>query len=63
MEKEHNEIVEEVVRRLAEKNLYIKPENYKWKVTKVGFLEIVIGPEGIRIKKEKVKDVLNWPTL
>ena len=28
-EKEHNEVVEEVVRRLAENDLYIKPEKCK----------------------------------
>ena len=29
MEKEHNKIVEDVIRRLAENDLYIKPEKYK----------------------------------
>ena len=33
--KEHDEIVE-VVKRLAENDLYIKPEKYKWKVREVG---------------------------
>jgi len=28
----------------------------------VGFLGIVMGPEGIKIKEEKVKRVLDWPT-
>ena len=28
-EKEHDKIVEEVVRWLAENNLYVKPEKYK----------------------------------
>ena len=28
-EEEHDEIVEEVVKRLAENDLYIKPEKYK----------------------------------
>ena len=32
MEEEHNEIVAEVIRRLEENNLYVKPEKYKWKV-------------------------------
>ena len=27
----------------------------------VGFLEVVIGAEGIKMEKEKVKDVLDWP--
>ena len=29
----------------------------------MGFLEVVIGPKGIKIEKEKVKGVLEWPTL
>jgi len=29
MEEGHNELVKEVVRRLVENNLYIKPEKYK----------------------------------
>ena len=28
----------------------------------VGFLGVVIGPEGIRIEEEKVKGVLDWLT-
>ena len=28
-EKKHNKVVEEIVKRLAEKALYIKPEKYK----------------------------------
>ena len=29
----------------------------------VEFLGVVIGPEGIKMEKEKVKGVLEWPTL
>ena len=31
-EEEHDEIVEEVLKRLEENNLYIKPEKCMWKV-------------------------------
>jgi len=34
----YDELVEEVVKRLAENNLYIKPEKCKWKIKEVGFL-------------------------
>ena len=60
-EEGHDELVE-VVRRLAENNLYVKPKKCKWKVKKVGFLGVVIGPEGIKMKEEKVKGVLDWLT-
>jgi len=60
-EEGHDELVEEVVKRLAENNLYVKPEKCKWKVKEVGFLGVVIGPEGIKMEEEKVKGVLDWP--
>jgi len=31
-------------------------------VWEVGFLEVVIGPKGIQMEKEKVKGVLEWLT-
>jgi len=60
MEKGHDEIIEEILRRLEENNLYIKPEKCVWKTRKIGFLGIVIGPNGIEMKEEKVEGVLNW---
>jgi len=61
-EEGHDKIMAKVIRRLEENDLYVKPEKCKWKVWEVGFLEVVIGPEGIKIEKEKVKGVLEWPT-
>ena len=37
-EEEHNELVAEVIRRLEENDLYVKPEKCKWKVREVQFL-------------------------
>ena len=34
-------VVEEVVKRIAENDLYVKLEKYKWKVKEVGFLGVV----------------------
>ena len=62
-EEGHDELVVEVIKRLEENNLYVKPEKCKWKVREVDFLGVVIGPEGIKMEKEKVKGVLEWPTL
>jgi len=61
-EEGHDELVAEVIRRLEENNLYVKLEKCKWKVREVGFLRVVIGPEGIKMEEEKVKGVLEWPT-
>ena len=54
IEKGHDEVVEEVLRRLKEHDLFVKLEICMWKVREVGFLEVVIGADRVRIKKEKV---------
>ena len=58
-EEEHDELVEKVLKRLEENDLFIKPEKYQWKVKEVEFLDIVIGPQGIKIQKKKVNRVLS----
>ena len=63
IEERHEELVVEVIRRLEENNLYVKPEKCKWKVREVGFLGVVIELERIRMEEEEVKGVLDWPTL
>jgi len=59
IEEGHDEIVEEILRRLEENDLYVKPEKCMWKVRKIGFLGVVIGPNGIEMEKEKVDGVLS----
>ena len=61
-EKEYDEVVKMVVKRLVENDLYVKPKKYKQKIKKVGFLEVVIGPKGIKIEEKKIKKVLDQPT-
>ena len=61
-EEGHDELVAEVIKRLEENGLYVKPEKCKWKVREVDFLGVVIGPEGIKMEKEKIKGVLEWLT-
>ena len=58
---EHDEIVEEVLRRLEENDLFVKPEKYMWKVREVGFLRVIIGEDKVRMKKKKVQRVIEWP--
>jgi len=59
-EEGHDKIVEEVLKRLEENDLYIKLEKCVWKVQKIRFLEVVIGSNGIEMEKKKVDRVLNW---
>jgi len=61
-EEGHDKLIEEVIRRLAENNLYVKLEKYKWKMREVKFLGVVIGLKEIKMEEDKVKGVLDWPT-
>ena len=42
----HDEIVEKVMKQLANNDLHVKPEKYKQNAGKVGFLGVVTGPGG-----------------
>jgi len=61
IEERHDELVEEVLKRLEENDLFMKPEKCKWKVREVEFLGVVIGPKGVEMQKKKIEGVLNWP--
>jgi len=58
MEEGHDEMVEEVLRRLEENDLFVKPEKCVWKVREVGFLEVIIRENRVRMEKEKVQGVI-----
>jgi len=60
-EEGHNDLVEEVLRRLEENDLFVKLEKYRWKVREVEFLGVVISPKGVEMQKENVERVLSWP--
>ena len=60
-EEGHDEIVEEVLRRLEENDLFVKPEKCVWKVREAEFLGVIIGEDGVRMEKEKVQGVVEWP--
>ena len=59
-EERHDEIVEEVLRRLEKNDLFVKPEKCVWKIREVGFLGVRIGEDGVRMEKEKVQRVIEW---
>jgi len=59
IKKGHNEIVEKILRRLEENDLYVKLEKCMWKVRKIRFLGVIIGPNEIEMEKRKVNRVLS----
>jgi len=60
-EEGHDEIVEKVLKKLEENDLFVKPEKYVWKVREAGFLGVIIGEDRVRMEKEKVQGVIEWP--
>ena len=60
---EHDEIVLEVLRRLEENDLFMKPEKCMFHATEVDFLSMIVGHDGIKMDQEKVKAILEWPEL
>ncbi|KIN99403.1 hypothetical protein M404DRAFT_30463 [Pisolithus tinctorius Marx 270] len=60
-EKEHDRIVLEVLRRLEENDLFVKPEKCFFKQKQVEFLGMVVGTEGVSMDKNKVKAITEWP--
>ena len=57
-EKGHDEVVDEVLKRLEKNDLYVKPEKCVWKVRKVPFLGVVIGEGRVEMEEDKVEGVL-----
>ena len=51
-EEEYNNIMEKVLRKITNNNLFVKPEKCVWKVRKIGFLGAVIGLDGIKMEKK-----------
>jgi len=47
-EEGHDEIVAEVLKRLEENDLYVKPEKCSWKTSKVNFLGVIMVREKLK---------------
>ena len=62
-EEGHNNIVKEALRRMVENYLCIKLEKYVQKMREVRFLEVVIGLNGVKMKKDKVQEVVDQLVL
>ena len=61
IEEEHDDIVEEVLGRMTENDFFVKLEKYVWKVREVGFLRVMIRSDRVKMEKEKIQEVVDWP--
>ena len=58
-EEGHDKIVEEALKRIIKNDLFVKLKKCVWKVREIGFLEVMIEPDSIRIEKKKVQEVVD----
>ena len=59
---EHRVHVRQVLQKLEEAGLYLKPEKCEFHVQEVKYLGLIITTEGVRIDPAKVADVKDWET-
>jgi Reverse transcriptase (RNA-dependent DNA polymerase) len=62
-EKEHTGHVIKVLETLERTGLKINEEKSTFHQTEVEFLEYILTTTGVKINLEKIKVILDWPTL
>jgi len=58
---EHHVHVKKVLKKLLENNLYVKLEKCEFDKSETTFLGYVLSKDGLKMDKEKVKAILDWP--
>ena len=58
----HQEIVQEVLWRLREHKLYLRPEKCEFEKSLIEYLGVIISHDHIEMDPVKVAGVANWPT-
>jgi len=59
-EEHHDKIVEEVLKRLKENDLFLKPEKCEFK-KEIEFLGMIIGEKGVKMDLTKVEAMVSCP--
>jgi len=59
-EEHHDEIVEEVLKRLKDNDLFLKLEKCEFKKKEIEFLGMVIGEKGVEMDTTKVEAIMSW---
>src|SRR6202795_3427796 len=58
---EHREVMKEVLKRLRDNDLFLKPEKCYFEVSEVEYLGVIINAEGVRMDPKKVAGIRDWP--
>ena len=59
---EHRRIVREVLQRLKEYDLYLRPEKCEFEKEEIEYLGMIIGNGQVKMDPAKVAAVKDWPT-
>uniref|UniRef100_A0A4W5NCK3 Gypsy retrotransposon integrase-like protein 1 n=1 Tax=Hucho hucho TaxID=62062 RepID=A0A4W5NCK3_9TELE len=59
---EHTKHVRQVLQRLLDSHLYVKPEKCEFHASRIQFLGFVVEPGRIQMDSRKVEAVADWPT-
>ena len=51
----------EVLKRLRDNDLFVKPKKCRFRVTEVDFLGMIVSRNGIKMDPEKVNAIFKWP--
>ena len=60
--KEHREVVHEVLKRLEQNDLFLKPEKCQFERPEIEWLGMVFSRGRVGMDPVKVKGIMEWPT-
>jgi len=58
----HQEYVHQILQKLEENNLYLKPEKCAFEQQRIEFLGVVLEGRTIQMDPSKITGIANWPT-
>jgi hypothetical protein len=53
--------ISQVLDRLREKGLYVKPSKYMFSIKEVEFLGFIVNTKGVVIEPSQIETICNWP--
>jgi hypothetical protein len=59
---DHRKIVRQVIQKLKDNDLYLKPEKCSFEKSEVEFLGLIVKDGKVAMDSVKVKGILDWPT-
>jgi Reverse transcriptase (RNA-dependent DNA polymerase) len=58
---QHRDKVAQILKKLQDNNLFLKPEKCQFHKQEVEYLGVIIGKEQVKMDPVKVKRIMDWP--